>query len=100
MFRDSRSKREERNAMIAPDGTAIGNLRHFVALFVNSRASDFVLLSTSNVYPPGDPGVFTEDSGVTRTGITHGDLRELLALVDAQWSVEKSGSTTRYKMRS
>lgn len=80
MFQDSKFARDLRGQVTGPDGTAVGNLRHVVEMFADHDPTDFVLIATSRIYPPG-PGVYETASGVTRTGLLHNDLRELLKLV-------------------
>lgn len=78
--------RAVRDAMSAPpDGTALGNLRHVVSTFADSAADTVVVQATGNVYPFGSPGVRTRgEHGATFTGLTHGDLRELLRIIDGK----------------
>lgn len=67
----------------APDGTPLGNLRHVVAAFADEPADKMVIQASGNVYGANEPGVqIRGDHGATYTGLTHGDLRALLALID------------------
>jgi hypothetical protein len=60
----------DRDGVPRPDGTAVGNLRHVLKLYENAPDDRQVLHGTRGVY-----GYATE--------LTLGDLRALLALVDA-----------------
>lgn len=90
----SKIAREARETLPQPDGTALGNLRHTVAAFVDSKPNKIVVQATGNVYPSG-PGVITTPSGATYTGLTHGDLRELLSqLNDRSEAIERILNST------
>jgi hypothetical protein len=78
---ESKLSVEARATLPAPDGTPLGNLRHVVAAFADSDPREFVVRATANVWKCG-PGVYTTASGATWTGLTHGDLRALLAMID------------------
>lgn len=70
-----------RSTLPEPDGTPLGNLRHVVAAFAGSLPNALAIQATANIYGDGDPGVITRESGATFTGLTHGDLRELLVML-------------------
>lgn len=54
-----------------PGDDPVERLRHVVVAFADSALNDTVITATSNLYPDED-----------WTGLTHGDLRRLLALLD------------------
>lgn len=76
--RTSQLTRDALDTLPEPDGTALGNLRHVVAAFADSDPNTLVVQATGNVYPQSHPGAITTDGGAVYTGLTHGDLRELL----------------------
>lgn len=59
----SKLAREAFNTLPAPDGTALGNLRHVVAAFVDSDPNALVVRATGNVYPENHPGTVTTAGG-------------------------------------
>jgi hypothetical protein len=75
---------EQLTRMTPPDGTPLGNLRHVVSAFAESEPDSFAIVATANAYPSSDPGVVTASGGATRTGLTYGDLRELLTLIESR----------------
>lgn len=81
LFQDSEFARNVRRSTTGPDGTALGNLRHALEMFADASDHEMVLTASRRVYPPG-PGVYETATGVTLTGLTFGDLRELLASID------------------
>lgn len=72
-----------RSILPAPGGTPLDNLRHVVLVFRDAPAELLAIQASSNVYDATEPGVIQDDNGVTYTGLTHGDLRALLASLDA-----------------
>lgn len=80
-FQDSKFARDRRSQTQAPDGTALGNLRHTLDVYADSLDDEMVLTATRRIYPPG-PGVREMAPGFTVTGLSFGDLRALLATVD------------------
>jgi hypothetical protein len=74
-----------RSLVPAPDGTAIGNLRHVLGAFADEPDDKMVIQASGNVYGANEPGVQVRgERGATFTGLTYGDLRELLRLLDGQ----------------
>lgn len=77
-----RLSRQVRESLPAPDGTPLGNLRHVVATFGDAPDGKLVIQATGGIYPVDHPGVVMRGT-VADTGLTHGDLRALLAQLDS-----------------
>jgi len=63
--------RQARAALPEPGTNPISRLRHTVAVFAETGENDWAVRATTNLY-----------GGGIVTGLTHGDLRALLAAVD------------------
>ncbi len=73
--------RDARRRYPDPGTTPIEHLRHTVAVFADQPDDAVAVRATASIYPPDE----TIGTGMRRgeTGLTHGDLRAILAAPDA-----------------
>lgn len=65
-----------------PGDTPLSHLRHVVAAFADDNADDMPIIATMGIYPDQD-----------KTGLTWGDLRALLAMVNRRQCCRRGGHT-------
>jgi hypothetical protein len=82
----------DRRGVPRPDGTPLGNLRHTLAVYAKVPDDAVVMTATRHVYEQGRV-----------TGLSLGDLRALLAMIDSQapsdWSFERSPERSSRQVR-